>query len=121
MTVCGDVITHRLEEEMLDSLRKEGFIVADDATGGFFAGMSVTPELSKALRLLVSSVIALRKSYLTKKGSDHALIDEVYTLRARLEEDGVSKESLNDLIGKIREITPRDSLGTLLGEEGRPE
>ena len=120
MTTCKGVAALPLEKRVLDYLREKGFTVADKATDDFFAGFSLNPDVSEVLMLLVSSVIELRKAYFTDKTKMYTLTEEVYVLRAQLEEAGVNKEMLNDLIGKIRELTPRDSMEILQGEEGRP-
>ena len=120
MTTRKDVVVLPLEKRVLERLREKGFIVADKATNDLFAGFSLSPDVSEILMLLVSSVIGLRKAYFTDKTKMYALTEEAYVLRAQLEEAGISKEMLNDLISKIRELTPMDSMEILQGEEGRP-
>lgn len=110
MTAREGAIALRLERRVLDILRSEGFVVADNATQGLFAELPITPKLSGALVSLASSVILLRKVYFTDRARVYELTDEAYMLRAWLENAGVDREKLNDLIGKIRELTLEDSL-----------
>ena len=111
MTANEGAIARRLAKRTVRLLRGSGFVVSDNAAQDFFKGFPLGrgPAFHKSLMTLVSLAVKFRKVRITNRSGAQEVADQLYVQRQQLEKDKVLRETLNDLIGKIVEVTPKDS------------
>ena len=111
MTANEGAIARRLAKRTVRLLRGSGFVVSDNAAKDFFKEFPLGrgPAFHKSLMTLVSLAVKFRKVRITNRSGAQEVADQLYVQRQQLEKDKVLRETLNDLIGKIVEVTPKDS------------